>query len=324
MKKNIAVVYGGFSAEHHISVKSGKFVSSIIDKNKFNVFEILITKDNWIEQSSGEAINKDDFSFNSNNSKIKFDAIVNVIHGNPGENGILQSFFDMINIPYTGCNSFVSALTFNKFYCNKYLQNFDISIAKSLIIRKGNINKEEINEFITNVELPVFVKPSDGGSSFGTTKVKSLSDLDNALNSAFEHSNEVMIEQFIEGREFTCGVVKTKKTIALTPIEVRSKNEFFDYESKYNSSLNEEIIPAPIDLAKINLLKSISTKTYDLLNCNGIVRMDFIFNEKTNKFYFLEVNTIPGMTSESLVPKMLRYDNIDITDLYTNLIESIL
>lgn len=324
MKKNIAVIYGGFSAEHHISVKSGKFVSSIIDKEKYNVFEILINKNSWIEQSTGKSINKDDFSVKLNHNIIKFNAAVNVIHGNPGENGIVQSYFDMINIPYTGCNSFVSALTFNKYYCNKYLLNFDINIANSLIIRKGNIDKEKIQLFIDKVGLPVFVKPSDGGSSFGTTKVKNQNDIENALNSAFEHSNEVMIEQFIEGREFTCGVIKTNKTLALTPIEVRSKKEFFDYESKYNSSLNEEIIPAPIDQLKTNIIKNTSEKIYDLLNCNGIVRMDYIFNEKTNKFYFLEVNTIPGMTSESLVPKMLRYDNIDITNLYTDLIESIL
>lgn len=319
--KNIAVVYGGYSSEHLISEKSGRYVASVIDQNMYEVYEILLSKDKWTEIKHGAEVNKNDFSILINNRKITFDAVVSVIHGNPGENGILQSYFDLLGIPYTGCSSFTSSLTFNKFYCNNYLRNFDFNIAESIIVRKNEEYKDILADFVKKAGLPIFVKPSDGGSSFGITKVKNVEELIPAINHAFEESNEVILEQFIKGREFTCGVVKTDKILALTPIEVRSKHEFFDYEAKYNSDLNQEIIPAPIDEILTDNVKKTSVEIYKYLNCEGIVRIDYILEQSTNKFYFLEINTIPGMTSESIVPKMLRYDKINITDLYTKLIE---
>ncbi len=319
MKKNIAVIYGGYSSEHEISVKSGQYIASIIDKSLFNVFEIKITKLSWFEIKTKANIDKNDFSLIIDNKKIKFDAVVNIIHGTPGEDGILQSYFDLLDISYTGCNALSSALSFNKYYCNNYLRNFNIRIAKSFIVRKNDFNNKELNDFIDSVGLPVFVKPSSGGSSFGTNKVKKTEDLQNAIDSAFNEADEVLIEEFISGRELTCGVVKINGQInAFTPVEIVSKHEFFDYESKYNSNLNQEIIPAPIDEALIEKIKQEAQYIYKKLNCNGIVRVDYILRK--NELFFLELNSVPGMTSESIVPKMIKYDDIDISELFTAMI----
>ncbi len=318
MKPNVAVVYGGFSSEREISIASGKYVASVIDKEKFNVYRVNISKKHWLVNDTYE-IKRDDFSFVIDNKKIKFDIAVIVIHGNPGENGILQSYFDLINLPYVSCNTLGASLTFNKFYCNQYLKNFDINIANSIILRKGEVI--EPYQIINKLGLPVFVKPNAGGSSFGTTKVKNANHLQQAIELAFNESDEVIIESFIKGREITVGVLKIENKItALTPCEVRSKHEFFDYEAKYNPDLNEEIIPAPITPGQLSQAKKLAQKIYQLINCSGIVRIDFILSEQQNKFYFLELNSIPGMTSASIVPKMLGYDKLDITEVYTQLI----
>ncbi len=317
--KNIAVIYGGYSAEHEISVLSGKYIASQIDKTKFNVFEILLKKDAWTLADTEIKIDKRDFSFVVNNEKIKIDVAVIVIHGTPGEDGILQSYFDILNIPYTTCTHIVAGLTFNKFFCNNYIKNFNVNVAESIMLKKNDKNTELVQKFANKVGFPVFIKPNEGGSSFGTFKVKNNSGIAPAVESAFEHSSEVIVEQFIKGRELTCGVVKIKdKITAFTPCEIVSKNEFFDYDAKYNSALNEEIIPAPFADEILTECKNLSVEIYDKLNCKGIVRIDYIVNN--NKLYFLEVNTIPGMTSESIVPKMLRYDNIDIQEVMTELI----
>ncbi|MEA3451415.1 MAG: D-alanine--D-alanine ligase [Bacteroidota bacterium] len=318
MKKNIAVIYGGYSAEFEISKLSGKYISSIIDKDLFEVFDILISKDNWIVENNNSKINKSDFSFYNNEQKIKIDVAVILIHGNPGEDGILQSYLDLMEIPYTTCNALTSALSFNKFFCNNYLRSFDIKMAKSIVLRKDDEYAEKLNKFIEQVGLPVFIKPNEGGSSFGTHKIEDKKQISEAIKSAFEHSN-VIVEEFIEGRELTCGVVKTKGEIkSFTPCEIVSKNEFFDYEAKYNSDFNEEIIPARFDDLIIEKCKKLSEDIYSLLNCKGLTRVDFIV--KNNDLYLLELNSIPGMTSESIVPKMIKYDKISITDLFTDLI----
>ncbi len=318
MKPKIAVIYGGFSSERQISIASGQYVASIIDQEKFDVFEVDISQEKWIVNGKW-LIDKNDFSFYQDTEKIKFDAAVIVIHGTPGEDGKLQSYFDMIGLPYVSCNALCAALTFNKFYCNHYLANFGINIANSIIIRPDD--KPDPQKIIDQLGLPVFVKPNAGGSSFGTTKVKNASGLLPAIEKARQESGEVVIESFIKGREITVGVLKTNNHIqALTPCEIRSKNEFFDYEAKYNPQLNQEIIPAPISSDKLNEAKQLAEKIYQLLNCSGIVRIDFILSETDGKFYFLELNSIPGMTAASIVPKMLKYDNLDITGIYTNLI----
>jgi len=318
MKKNIAVLYGGFSSEDVISLQSGKYVASIIDKKLFNVYEIFIEREKWTHISSKNSIDRADFSLTIGDEKIIFDAVVIEIHGDPGENGVLQSYFDLLQIPYNTTNALVTALTFNKYFCNNYLKSFDVLSANSVVIRKNEHYKQKLNDFISRNSYPFFIKPNEGGSSFGITKIIDKKSTEKSIKNAFEHSNEVILEQFIEGIELTCGVINTQGVKALTPMEVRSKNEFFDYESKYNSDLNEEIIPAPVEPSILELCKNTSEDIYRYLNCNGLVRMDYIL--KDNKLFFLEVNTVPGMTSESLVPQMLRYDKIDITELFTDLI----
>ncbi len=318
MKKNIAVIYGGDSSEVEISIKSGKNVLSIIDTQLFNVFPILYQNANFVIDTDEKiCIDKNDFSFSHNNIVTKIDCAVIVIHGTPGENGIMESYFDMLKIPYTTCSALVSALTFNKYYCNTYLRHFKINMANSLIIRK----KEEINieAVIEKLKLPIFVKPSASGSSFGISKVKIKEDLLPAILRAFQESEDVILEEFISGTEVTCGLLRVNNEFHVFPLcMIISGNEFFDYEAKYNPELSQEILPAPIDDKLTAKCKEESVKIYTALNCRGIVRIDYILKDDT--FYFLEINTIPGMTSASLVPKMIEYSKTDITKLYTCLI----
>ncbi len=319
MKKKIAVIFGGYSSEFEISVKSGKNIFSVIDKNLFDVYQVLISPQKWEVIGYGE-INKKDFSFEQNGKKTKFDAAVIVIHGTPGEDGILQSYFELIGLPYISCNPLAAGLTFNKFYCNYYLNSFGVKISKSVLYRKNQDLDLFCKEAEKKLRFPVFVKPNAGGSSFGTTKVKSPRNLCEAIGKALKESPEVIVEEFVKGRELTCAVLKINGQIqALTPIEIRSKHEFFDYEAKYNPDLNEEIIPAPVPRHIIEKVKQTSEKIYNLLNCNGIVRIDYILTED-EELYFLELNSIPGMTAESIVPKMAAYDKINLTDVYTELI----
>ena len=305
-KKNIAVVAGGNSSEYYISLKSADQIANSISKQKYNVFVVLLKGCDWTltnEPYKGIEIDKNDFSFIDNGQKVKFDCVFPAIHGTPGENGLLQGYLDMLKIPYVGCNVLASSLTFNKYYCNSYLKNFKVNISDSILVRNGQ-NIDE-NKIIEKVGLPCFVKPNAGGSSFGITKVKEQNQLKDSIDKAFKESDEVIIERFVGGREFTCGLFKTKEKSILLPLaEIVSKHEFFDYDAKYNSALNEEIIPAPISDELTKKCQKLSSEIYDLLNCKGIVRIDYIL--KDDEFWFLEINTIPGMTSESIVPKMVR------------------
>ncbi|MBN1252106.1 MAG: D-alanine--D-alanine ligase [Bacteroidales bacterium] len=322
MKKNIAVVVGGNSSEYFISLQSGEKIANEIDKEKFNVYVVTIKGSDWELTSDlycGLIINKNDFSFNDNGKKVKFDCAYIAIHGTPGEDGKLQSYFDMIKLPYTSCNVLCSALTFNKYYCNTVLRQSNINIANSVLLIKGqNIDNESI---ISKTGLPCFVKPNEGGSSFGISKVKKQEDLISAIEIAFKESNQVIIEQFIEGTEITVGLVKTKnKDYIFTPIEIVSANEFFDYEAKYNDKKTQEIIPARISAELTKKSQELSSQIYDYLNCSGIVRVDFIL--KNDTFYFLEINTIPGMTAASLVPKQIKEYGVEMKDLLTDIIEN--
>ena len=321
MKKRVAVVYGGYSSEHEISVKSGRYVASVLDKKLFDLYQVHIKKDAWLVNDKYK-IDNSDFSFIEGGKRKKFDIVLILIHGTPGEDGILASYFQLIGLPFVSCSPLALFLTFNKYYCNHYLHDLGISIAKSIIIRKNE--KVDNEQIVKKLGLPLFVKPNAGGSSFGTTKVKRVEDIPVAITNAREESEEVIIESFISGKEITVGVVRHKgKIIALTPCEIRSKREFFDYDAKYNPQLNEEIIPAQIEEKKLLQAKDLSVKIYKYLNCTGIVRIDYILGDDGD-FYFLELNSIPGMTEASIVPKMLRYDNINITQLYTDLINETL
>ncbi len=325
-KKNIAIIGGGNSSEFDISMKSAKAVFQNIDNEKYNAFLIQLKSYEWKvlnEPYSDIQIDKNDFSIIIENSKITFDCIFSLIHGTPGENGLLQGYFEMFDIPYIGSGVLASSLTFNKYYCNTYLKNsnINVNIAESVLVRNG-INYNE-NEIITKTGLPCFVKPNAGGSSFGITKVKVKDELNSAIKHAFEESDEIIIEQFIEGDEIQCGLYKTKCEITVLPlVEIVSKNEFFDYQAKYDPNFSDEIIPAriPEDLTK--KCQDIASVLFTEINCNGIVRMDFILKDR--EFWFLEANTIPGMTNESIVPQMIRKAGMTLKDVNTLLIENVI
>ena len=319
-KKNIAVVAGGDSSEYVVSVRSGANVLRAIDQNLFEPWLIRIKGEEWIvlkDQDPIANIDKADFSFTLNGTKIKFDYAYIIIHGTPGEDGILQGYLEMLKIPYSSCGVQSSALTFNKFFCNNYLKSFGIPMANSVRLVAGE--KYSAAQIVESLGLPLFVKPSAGGSSFGVTKVKKGEDLVEAVNKALDESPEVIIEQFIDGAEFTCGVVKIGERKLVFPVtEVIPKNEFFDYEAKYIPGMAEEITPARISETLTLKIQKRSAVIYDLCNCKGIVRVDFILKGET--FYFLEVNTVPGMTETSFIPQQIKAMGLNLTDLLTDII----
>lgn len=319
--KTIAIVAGGDSSEFEISVKSAEEVGKILS-SRYITYIITIRGTNWYwEDTRGRYhnIDKNDFSLCEDDKRIRFDGVFIAIHGSPGENGLLQGYFDMMNIPYTSCNAFSSALTFNKQACKLFLKEYGISMANAILIRMGGRIDE--NKIIKLAGLPCFVKPNDSGSSFGVTKVKRMEELKPAIETAFKESREVLIEAFMDGREVACGVFKSKnKTIVLPVTEIISKNEFFDYEAKYTPGRSDEVTPADMPLPVTNEIQNISMSVYDLLGCNGIVRVDFIvIGEKP---FFLEINTVPGMTKESLVPKQAAAAGISLEELYSMAVEN--
>lgn len=319
-KKNIAIVAGGDSSEYGVSVRSGANVLNAIDRDLFIPWLVRIRGDEWIileGENKIADINKADFSFTVNGQKYKFDFAYIIIHGTPGEDGILQGYFEMLNIPYSSCGVQSSALTFNKFFCNNFLRSFGIDMAASVRLFAGE--KYSAEGIIESLGLPLFVKPSAGGSSFGVTKVKRAEDLVEAVNNALDESPEAIIEQFIEGKEFTCGVVKTGQRKLVLPVtEVIPRNEFFNYESKYVPGMADEITPARISDDLTIKVQAISSRIYDLCNCKGIVRIDYILKDET--FYFLEVNTVPGMTETSFIPQQIKAMGLELTDLLTDII----
>jgi len=305
MKKNIAVVYGGDSSEFGVSVKSSKNVFESIDATIYNVWKVQMKGLNWEVFQDDQVIasvDKNDFSFVRNSEKIIFDFAYITIHGTPGEDGKLQGYFDMVKIPYSTCGVYSSALTFNKYFCSNYLRNFNVPMAKSIRLFKRD--QVEARQLIEKLGLPLFVKPNAGGSSFGVTKVKEKEQLLEALQTALNESSDILIEEFIEGPEFTCGLVKLSDQELIFPVtEVIPQNEFFDFEAKYTVGKTDEITPARISPELTRKIQELSSRIYDLCDCSGIVRIDYIL--KNNEFYFLEVNTTPGMTSTSFVPQQI-------------------
>lgn len=321
VKKNIAVIAGGNSSEYFISLQSAETIAKEIDKEKYNVYTVLIKNNDWelsSDQYCGIPINKNDFSFNDNGQKVKFDCAYITIHGTPGEDGKLQSYFEMIGLPYTSCDVLCSSLTFNKYFCNTYLKQKGIPSAKSMMLRKHETI--DIESIIDLTGLPCFVKPNEGGSSFGISKVKTKEELIPAIDKAFEEAEQVIIEEFIKGREITSGLVKVNNKEYLFPLtEIKSANEFFDYEAKYDHADTREITPAPIDGNLADECKKLSSEIYDYLNCSGIVRIDYILHD--DKFNFLEINTVPGMSAASLVPQQVKEYGISFSDLLSEIIE---
>jgi len=319
--KTIAVVAGGDSSEFEISVKSAAEVGKVLS-SRYVVYIIMIRGTNWYwEDQKGRYhnIDKNDFTLITDNQKIRFDGVFIAIHGTPGENGLLQGYFDMMSIPYTSCGAFSSALTFNKQATKLFLKEYNIPMADAVLIRKG-AKLDPVN-IIKQTGLPCFVKPNDSGSSFGVTKVKQKEELLPAIETAFKESTQVLIEKFMDGKEVACGVLQTKsKTLVFPVTEIISKNEFFDYEAKYTPGRSDEITPADMPAIVTNEIQRLSLMIYDLLGCNGIVRVDFIVVGE--KPFFLEINTIPGMTEESIVPKQASAAGITLEELYSLAVEN--
>jgi D-alanine-D-alanine ligase len=320
--KTIAIVAGGDSSEFEISVKSANEVCKNLSQ-RFIVYIIIIRGTNWYwEDKKGRFhnIDKNDFSLVTDEYRIRFDAVFIAIHGTPGENGLLQGYFDMMGIPYSSCGAFCSALTFNKQACKLFLKEYNIPMAEAILIRNGE--KLDPVSIIKQIGLPCFVKPNDSGSSFGVTKVKLKEELLSAIEIALKESNEVMIEKFMDGREVACGVVKTKKNAIVLPVtEIKSKNEFFDYEAKYTPGRSDEVTPAEMPVMVTNEIQRLSLLVYDLLGCKGIVRVDFIIID--DKPFFLEINTVPGMTKESLIPKQADAAGISGEEIYSMVMEDL-
>jgi len=320
-KKNIAIVAGGDSSEYVVSVRSGANVLKAINQELFTPWLVRMKGEEWIVldgENKLTDIDKSDFSFTVNGQKCKFDYAYIIIHGTPGEDGLLQGYFEMLHIPYSSCDVQSSALTFNKYFCNNYLRSFNIPMAQSVRLIMGE--KYNAEQIIEKLGLPLFVKPSAGGSSFGITKVKEAKDLVEAVNKALDESPEAIIEQFIDGKEFTVGVVKTGHRKLVLPVtEVIPKNEFFNYESKYIPGMAEEITPARISEELTLKVQALSSNIYDLCSCSGIVRIDYIL--KGDIFYFLEVNTVPGMTETSFIPQQIKAMGLNLTDLLTDIIQ---
>lgn len=317
----VALLAGGNSGEYDISIKTGRNIQEMLDKTVFETYFIIIQGVNWyytLEDGTKININKDDFSLTLGQNKIYFDVVFNAIHGDPGENGKLQSFFEMMDIPYTGCDSFCSAITFNKYFCNIAVANFGVPVAPSI-----HFYKNEPIDFSVIVEicgLPCFVKPCNSGSSVGVNKAHNLEELKEAIQIAFTIDQQIMIEQFIPGRELTCGVALWKGEVkALAVSEILSKKEFYDFEAKYTPGFLEVVTPAEISSELEQNIKNYSEIIYKRFGCKGVVRIDYIVTPDLQPI-FLEINTIPGQTAVSLVPRQLKYNHIDLQDFYGALV----
>jgi len=321
MQRNIAIVGGGDSSEYVISVKSAEQILDLINREKYRPFPVTVRGTEWyakMPDGSEHMVDIRDFSISPNGEKIRFEYAFIIIHGTPGENGKLQAYLDMQKIPYSTSPVLSSALTFNKFVCKVYLRNFGITTAEAVLINKnGEYTKEEI---IDKVGLPCFVKPNNGGSSFGTSKVNKAEEIETAIIEAFKEDNEVIIESFVKGTELSCGLVKTRNEEIVFPItEIFTANEFFDYEAKYTEGKAEEITPARVSEDLQRRCRQLASEIYDYLYCKGIVRIDFIV--RGNQIYFLELNSIPGMSKESIVPKQIRAMGLKVEDIIDKVIE---
>ena len=318
-KKNIAVIWGGYSSEREVSERSAQGIYNFLDKSLYNVIKVAIDYNKWTAQLNNRSytINRDDFSFKTDNEHIKFDFAYIILHGTPGEDGPLQGYFDMLNIPYSSSGLLACALTFSKFTCNNYLKSFGVKVANSILIRQNEVY--DTKKIINELKLPLFVKPNVGGSSFAITKVKQAKYLKEAIKEAFTEANEVLIESFIEGIEVTCGCYKTRDGKTVLPItEVVTHNEFFDYEAKYEGEV-DEITPARISNEMTKRIQNLTLKLYDLVDAKGIIRADYIISN--NEPVLLEINTVPGMTETSFIPQQVEAANLSMTDVLTDIIE---
>jgi D-alanine-D-alanine ligase len=327
LKRNIAIVCGGDSSEHDVSLRSAQGLYSFFDKERYNVYIVDVKGQDWhvdFENGATAKIDKNDFSFIDQDGKaVVFDYAYITIHGQPGENGVMQGYFDLIHLPYSTSGVLVESMTFNKYVLNNYLRGFGVNVADSIMLRRQDSYDEK--EIEKRLGMPVFVKPTADGSSFGVSKVKNADQLAPALRVAFMECDEVMIEGFMDGTEISQGIYKTReKSVVLPATEVVTKNEFFDYNAKYNGEV-KEITPARLSDATAKAVAEETSKIYDILHCNGIIRIDYIITKDkdgNDKVNMLEINTTPGMTATSFIPQQVRAAGLDIKDVLSDIVEN--
>lgn len=327
MRKKIALVAGGYSGESVISLASAKTIQQNLDTDLYEVYVIIVEKQSWWHESANGArveVDKNDFSITLSGKKITFDLAFIAIHGSPGEDGKLQGYFDLIGLPYSTCNTLISAVTFNKALCNNALRSYHVTnIAHSVLLHKKR--SFSLGSILETLTFPVFVKPNESGSSLGVSKVSQPANILPAIEKAFAESEQILIEEFIEGTELTIGVYRTNGTVhALPATELVSKNEFFDYEAKYTKGVTDEITPARISPEVKDTLEKTAKSIYEVLHCDGMVRIDFILQKGSGKLFFLEVNTVPGQSENSLIPQQIEAAGMSLKDFYGNLIEELL
>jgi D-alanine-D-alanine ligase len=323
-KRTIAIVCGGDSSEHDVSLRSAQGIYSFFDKERYNVYIVDVKGTNWqvqLHDGTTTPIDKNDFSFREEGRLRLFDYAYITIHGTPGENGILQGYLDLIRLPYSTSGVLVEALTFNKFVLNQYLRGYGVRVAESVLVRRDQAQQLDKRQIIDTIGLPCFVKPANDGSSFGVSKVNKPDQLAAALRVAMMESDEVMIESFLEGTEITVGCYKTHdKSVVLPVTEVVTKNEFFDYDAKYNGQV-EEITPARIPEEQAKRAQALTSHIYDILHCNGIIRIDYIISPQGD-ITMLEINTTPGMTATSFIPQQVRAAGLTMTDVLSDIVEN--
>ena len=331
MKRNIAIVCGGDSSEYGVSMKSAQGLYSFFDKERYNVHIVCLSSNDWHVQlgdGTTSPIDRNDFSFVEDGKKVIFDYAYITIHGTPGENGLLQGYFDLLGIPYSTSGVLVEALTFDKFVFNQYIKSYGVRVADSMLIRRGHENEIDEREVEERLGMPCFVKPAADGSSFGVSKVKNADQLAPAIRKAMMESEEVMIESYIDGTEISIGCYKTENnSVVFPPTEVVTNNEFFDFDAKYNGQV-DEITPARISESTTSRVQKLTSAIYDILKCNGIIRIDYIITREkedgrdVDKITMLEVNTTPGMTPTSFIPQQVRAAGLDITEVLTEIVEN--
>ena len=327
MKKKIALLAGGYTGEYEISIKTAVTIEQNIDAELYDVYKIIIDRNQWVYQTNeGEAIaiDRNDFTLTLQGSKVRFDAVFIAVHGTPGEDGKIQGYLEMLNIPFTSCGAIVSGITFNKIFCNHIVAHSNlVHVSKNLHVLKSNpLSTEQI---LSQISLPAFIKPAEGGSSLATTKVKQAEDIQPALQAVFNFDHQAMIEEFVGGREFSIGVYRYKGQVYALPVtEIISSKEFFDYEAKYTPGVSNEVTPAEISMEEANEIAQTAKNIYHLLCCKGVCRIDFIREQGTNKLYFLEINTVPGQSENSIVPQQVRATGSTLKSFYGNLLEETL
>ena len=327
-KRNIAIVCGGDSSEHDVSMRSAQGLYSFFDKERYNIYVVDVKGQDWhVDLQNGDTakIDKNDFSFKMDGKTVTFDYAYITIHGTPGENGLMQGYFELLHIPYSTSGVLVEAMTFDKYVLNNYLRGFGVNVAESVLLRRGEEEKHSDEEIEKRIGMPCFVKPAADGSSFGVSKVKNADQLAPALRVAFMESDEVMVESFMKGTEISIGCYKTRdKAVVFPATEVVTSNEFFDYDAKYNGQV-QEITPARLSPETTKRVEEETSRIYDILHCNGIIRIDYIISKDADgndKINMLEINTTPGMTATSFIPQQVRAAGLDIKDVLTDIVEN--